>query len=321
MVSYGLGILWTCVRAYRPMTCWFLDFVGGLEKDSVWLQSALAEKPPNIYSVESVGGAMENIEEVLRKFKLSEEENEGVRLDEEVVAKGFLECKQSLIGKMWGEKLANIGGIKSFANNMWSQVKHPKVVEIGRNLFQFIFDKDKDVEMVLSSSPWIYDGQPLILLRWEAGLEENEKALSRTFIWVQIWNLPLHWVTKEVGRKIGSMFSSVEEMIILQNGGKKGKHMKILVEMDLSIPLPRGTMVNSNSGKKWIEFKYEKCPDFCFGCGLIGHSEKNCNKKGMNMEGEPPFGNWLRANYLRSPTRRNRSGDEFRNRDDVRSQS
>ena len=80
------------------------------------------------------------------------------------------------------DKLANIGGIKSFATKMWSQVKHLKVVEIGRNLFQFIFDKERDIEMVLSRRPWIYDGQPLILKRWEAGLEESEKALSRTLI-------------------------------------------------------------------------------------------------------------------------------------------
>ncbi|XP_027090153.2 uncharacterized protein [Coffea arabica] len=297
----------------------FWILVGGLEQDSVWFRLELVGKPPGFYWVESVGGAMESIKEVLRKFKLSEEEREGVRLDEEEVAKGFLECKQSLIGKVWGEKLANIGGIKSFANNMWPQVKHPKVVETGRNLFQFIFEKEKEIEMVLSRRPWIYDGQPLILLRWEAGLEEDEKALSRTLIWVQIWNLPLHWVTKEVGRKIGSIFSRVEEVIIPQNGRRDGKHMKILVEMDLSIPLPRGTMVNSNGGKRWIEFKYEKCPDFCFGCGLIGHSERNCNKRGMNLGGEPQFGNWLRASYPRSPTRKNRSGDESGNRDDGKS--
>ena len=43
---------------------------------------------------------MENIEDVLRRFKLSEEEREGIRLDEKEVAKEILECKQSLIGKV-----------------------------------------------------------------------------------------------------------------------------------------------------------------------------------------------------------------------------
>ena len=55
---------------------------------------------------------MENIEEVLRKFKLSEEEREGVRLDEEEVAKGSLECKQSLIGKVWGRNWPILGELR-----------------------------------------------------------------------------------------------------------------------------------------------------------------------------------------------------------------
>ena len=88
----------------------------------------------------------------------------------------------------------------------------------------------------MNRRPWIYDGQPLVLLRWELGLEENEEMLRKTLICVQIWNIPLHWATKEAGRKIGSIFQQVKEVIIPQNGGKEGKHLKVLVEIDLSTP-------------------------------------------------------------------------------------
>ena len=69
---------------------------------------------------------------------------------------------------------------------MWFQVKNLKVIKIGRNLFHFIFEKEKDIELVMNRRPWIYDGQPLILLQWKAGLEEDEEALSTRLIWVQI---------------------------------------------------------------------------------------------------------------------------------------
>ena len=48
----------------------------------------------------SMGRTMENIEEVLRRFKLSKEERDGVCLDEVDMAKGVLECKLSLVGKV-----------------------------------------------------------------------------------------------------------------------------------------------------------------------------------------------------------------------------
>lgn len=131
-------------------------------------------------------------------------------------------------------------------------MRNLRVTEIGRNLFHFIFEKKKDIELVMSSKPWIYDGQPLILLQWKTGVEKDEEALSKTLIWVQIWNTPLHWVTKEAGRKVGSIFPKVSEVIIPQSGGKKGKHLKILAEIDLTMPLPRGIMVNDTGIKRWI---------------------------------------------------------------------
>nr|XP_027108780.1 uncharacterized protein LOC113728590 [Coffea arabica] len=254
---------------------------------------------------------MEHIEEVMRKFTLSANEKEGVCLGLEDLEKGVKECRLSLIGRVWGDRTANITGMRSFATNVWPQLKNVKITEIKVNMFQFIFESRKDIELVLSKRPWIYDGQPLVLLEWQADLEEKEQAFCRTLMWVQIWNLPLHWVTKEAGRKIGGIFAGVREVIIPQGGGKEGKHLKILAEVNLKEPLPRGSMVKSNGGTRWIEFKYEKCPDFCFCCGLIGHNERICNRKGVDVDRENQYGNWLRASFPRSPRKKGRNdGDQ-----------
>lgn len=223
---------------------------------------------------------MENIEDILRRFNLSEEERDGVRLEKEEVAKGVLECNMSLIGRVWGDKQANIGGLRSFVNSMWSQAKNLKVMEIGRNLFQFIFEKENDMDAVMSRRPWIYDGQPLVLLRWKEGLEDDVEALHNTLIWVQIWNIPLHWVTKEAGRKIGSIFPKVYEVVVPQSGGKEGKHLKILVEINLSAPLPRGIMVSCNGERRWIAFRYEKCPDSALVVVRLGILNETVGRRG-----------------------------------------
>lgn len=55
--------------------------------------------------------------------------------------------------------------------------------------------------------------------------------------------------------------------------------MRIRVTIDLSKPLKRMMKVKkSGSVWVWITFKYENVPTFCFICGLLGHSEKFCNK-------------------------------------------
>ena len=88
--------------------------------------------------------------------------------------------------------------------------------------------------------------------------------------------MPIHWIAKDTGKIIGRVFNNVNEFIIANGkGGKDGKHLKILVEIDLNQPLLRGSTTKMNGIIKGIDFCYEKCPDFCYCCGLIGHNEKN----------------------------------------------
>ena len=101
-------------------------------------------------------------------------------------------------------------------------------------------------------------------------------------------------------------------MIIPQGGGKDDKHIKVLAEIDLTVPLPRGVMIKSFGMMRWIEFKYEKCPDFCFCCGMIGPNERNCNSKGSNKDRVALYGNWMKASYPRSPNKKYRTGREFK---------
>lgn len=113
-----------------------------------------------------------------------------------------------------------------------------------------------------------------MLSTWEEGIEESTEACRFAPLWVQVWNLPIHWVSKDVGRKIGMVFKEVKEVLISHSGGKEGKHVKLLVKADMTQPLLRGTAVKMNGVLKWVSFSYERVPDFCYKCGVIGHSEK-----------------------------------------------
>ena len=88
-------------------------------------------------------------------------------------------------------------------------------------------------------------------------------------------------MSKEAGRKIGRVFEEAKEVIIIQTGGKEGKHIKMRVMANIAQPLLRETMVCMNGMNKWATFKYERCPDFCYDCGRIGHNERSCKTNMM----------------------------------------
>nr|XP_027076011.1 uncharacterized protein LOC113699853 [Coffea arabica] len=217
-------------------------------------------------------GEMSNI---LQKFSLEENELVGLTLEGEDFQTGLRACENSIIGRVLGEKVINFTGIKNFVAVAWGYPRNLSVVELGPNVFQFNIQNSKDKDRIVEGRPCVINNQMLVLKRWAEGIEDDYKAFVTTPLWVQLWNLPVHWLSREIGRKIWGVFKEVRDVVIPQVGGKEGRHPKVLVMVDLSKPLLRGTVVRIAGTGKWIAFKYERCPDFCYNCGIVGHSERN----------------------------------------------
>ncbi|KAL5787815.1 hypothetical protein ACOSP7_004764 [Xanthoceras sorbifolium] len=64
----------------------------------------------------------------------------------------------------------------------------------------------------------------------------------------------------------------------LESNGCWGKFLKVKVRIDITKPLKRGIRVWLEEFKTMITspIKFEKLPEFCFACGLVGHSLKEC---------------------------------------------
>ncbi|KAL3511205.1 hypothetical protein ACH5RR_030606 [Cinchona calisaya] len=241
---------------------------------------------------------VEELGEILQRFSLFAEELSGTDLHQGELQKGIVACQESLIGKIIGDKQANFVGVKNFATQVWGFPVNFSVIELGPNTFQFTFGLQSDMMRVLNNRPWVLDNQLLSLHKWELNIEVNDDKFKISPLWVQVRNFPLHWFSKEVGWKIGRVFYLVKDVIFSQIGGKDGKFIKLLVEIDVTKPLLIGTVVRVDGDMKWVTFKYEKLPDFCYACGIIGHSENSCPNKGQggNDKEEPQFGSWLKAN-------------------------
>lgn len=106
-------------------------------------------------------------------------------------------------------------------------------------------------------------------------------------------------MAKEIGFRFKQVFCDVLDVIILEHGSKQGRHMKILVELDLKRPLLRVTKLKCDNKAVWVNFKYENMALFWFYCGKVRHAEKYCFVRktdaicGRLADGQ--YGEWIRA--------------------------
>uniref|UniRef100_A0A803MJ98 Zinc knuckle CX2CX4HX4C domain-containing protein n=1 Tax=Chenopodium quinoa TaxID=63459 RepID=A0A803MJ98_CHEQI len=84
-----------------------------------------------------------------------------------------------------------------------------------------------------------------------------------------------------------------------------GEFMRIKAMVDVSKPLRRGLFVSVGVAKpKWVDIKYERLADFCFYCGVLDHTDRECVKKEEDGDsGEEvvyQYGPWLRSSPLKT---------------------
>lgn len=89
-------------------------------------------------------------------------------------------------------------------------------------------------------------------------------VLKWTPFWVQIYNLPLKSMTREIGMEIGTKIGMVLDVDVPEKGVQLGKFLQVRIRFDATKKLIRGKRVTIEGGESnWVFFKYEQLPNFC----------------------------------------------------------
>ena len=164
----------------------------------------------------------------------------------------------------------------------------------------FLFQSMDDLDKVLLLSPWSFDKYLVILHKLVRGEAVKDIMFDRSLFWIQIHGLPTMCQMKEVGMSISATLGEVVKVDANEKGFCLGNCLRIRVILDVSLPLCRGRKVRLGEyGLKWVDFRYERLPIFCYLCGKIDHDERDClqwirSNVTLRPE-EKQFGPWLRA--------------------------
>uniref|UniRef100_A0A803PSG2 Zinc knuckle CX2CX4HX4C domain-containing protein n=1 Tax=Cannabis sativa TaxID=3483 RepID=A0A803PSG2_CANSA len=104
------------------------------------------------------------------------------------------------------------------------------------------------------------------------------ESLHYSPFWIQLHRLPFLSKSKAIavwaGNIVGSFLEVDEESL---NEGW-GPFLCFQAMIDVSNPLLRGKIarIHDSRDEFWVEFRYERLPEFCFECGVIGHPFESC---------------------------------------------
>ena len=238
---------------------------------------------------------MEEILNNWKRFSLLEEENSKVTLDDE-----NNDAKEVILaGKFMTRRALNIEAVRRTLKPLWKTRNGFEIRDVGNHVLLFVFDNKNEAERILATEPWTYDKHLIILSRYDGSCSIQRVKFHTVKFWVQLHGLPVNKLNERtaygIGRSIGevSRASQSDELI-------GWNFLRTRVGIDVTRPLSRGRKVLiSNDREVWVNFKYEKMPNFCYWCGMVSHDAKECkvwlSSKGSLSLDQQEFGPWLRA--------------------------
>lgn len=216
----------------------------------------------------------EEIADVVSKLRIDEEEEHVLDLDS---LNPNLENPVSLllVGRLLTDRSFNVEAFKRTITTVWAP-SHGLVIRVLKpNLFAFQFFHWRDMKKVLDGRPWCFDNMLIILKEVDGDEQPDQVSLIYSPFWIRLKNLPFNMRSDEVVR---ALIGNLGEIIDIEKDVLGfGRYRRVKVMLDITKPLRRYRKVRDRKGNDLqVDFAYERLPFFCLACGVMGHSEKDC---------------------------------------------
>ncbi|KAL9411051.1 hypothetical protein AB3S75_044765 [Citrus x aurantiifolia] len=181
---------------------------------------------------------------------------------------------------------------------VWKTSWEVKIESLGDNVFMFKFGSENDKRSIIMGGPWHFD-RALIALTEPVGIGDVKKQkFSHISFWVQIHDVPIMCMSKEMVVELGEVIGKVEEVDTNATGQCFGQFLRMRISVDITTPLKKLIELEQEGEEEEdipMRVMYERLPDFCFCCGRIGHQYRERVHYKSQSKDELPYDPWLKA--------------------------
>ncbi|KAF9590401.1 hypothetical protein IFM89_034194 [Coptis chinensis] len=205
-----------------------------------------------------------------------------IKLPKQAVERGRQYCKYCLIGRLDFHKI-KLEDVKSMATIKWKPQGDWKIIPLGKGFFMIRLTCEQDWRKIWGGGPWNFGKQTLQLTKLSPDFDPDVQTKTNAAVWIKFPMLgQLYWdykILMSMGRAFGSPVGVDKHTL----DRTFGNFASVLVEVDLSKPIPSQFLVEEDEGKSFLQdAEVIRLPNFCGHCKSVGHLVAEC--KGLQKE-------------------------------------
>lgn len=120
----------------------------------------------------------------------------------------------------------------------------------------------------------------------ELSLPYTTQIQTHSQVWIRLYGISAeYWhprLLMEMARGVGTPL----QLDPMTKEGRFGFYARVLVDVDLSKPLPESIMIEREGFAFPVEVVYAKFPPICDYCGIIGHSISSCRQNSKKKDSD-----------------------------------
>jgi hypothetical protein len=235
-----------------------------------------------LHGVRHTGEEIE--EEDVVEFDLEEEDEQA-------------EAKELAMVRFYLGKKYNVRGLFEEMRVAWGLHSMKPVQVLGDNKFLLEFDSEMIKQCVVEGGPWRHKGDTSIVVSYDGFSPPSAIVLSTIGLWVKFYDMPAVLRKEDYVQKLALWLGQARAINM-----SFPNYVRVHVLFPLATTLVLEVKIRfKGKGGMRILVCYENVSFFCFICGRIGHSDKEC-PDGEVGNGAFNYGVDLRAsppNHLR----------------------
>uniref|UniRef100_A0A803PC16 Reverse transcriptase domain-containing protein n=1 Tax=Cannabis sativa TaxID=3483 RepID=A0A803PC16_CANSA len=209
-----------------------------------------------------------------------------------------------ILCRVFSKRSFNPKQLTNLISTQWKGRFEVSVSSYENDSYMITFGCEGDLRGVLSKEPWHLHNQHLILCTPSVLQNAPFNSYTITPFWIQVYRLPFLSKSKSLAKVLRNLIGTFLEVYEDSLNEGWGPFLRIRVGIDVSKPLLRGQTVTFPwmNDELWLDYRYERLPDFCYECGIIGHVFDKCSefleKIDDGKDPDLPYGPWMEGSPL-----------------------